>query len=182
MPPYVIAFHGRPGRPGILRRDMGDPPWVDQYFAGHDIDAAANEIDRHCRVILVGYSFGGDLIARLTHRCSNVVGAVLYESPLLEPMLPRGHFPVCMVWNDRGRRHWPASQRSCLAWDLPERIFVPMNGRGGHVRMTWRWPFVGHAWDQSLNGQVETFIQFCRLGDIASVGVHVHGLAKSEAK
>lgn len=156
----VIAFHGHPGSADLLRRDMGDPEWVDVFFEGHDLDEAVELVNSEDKVILVGYSFGGDLIACMTCHCRNIVGAVLYESPLLKPVIPKGNFPVCMIWNRFGRQSWPASVRSSQAWCKQGRPFVDLEGRGGHVRFTWRWPFLGHAWDQRLNSEIERFVQY----------------------
>lgn len=161
MRPYTIAFHGRGGTPAMLRRDMGAPYWVDHYHRGLNLQQAAKLCAGHGRVFLVGYSAGGELVAKLTHCLANICGAVVYEAPLREPLVPSGTFPVCMVWNSRGRLGWPAGQRAAQLWDDPARVFVPMQGTGGHVRLSWRPPFISHAWDQKLNAELAKFYDYC---------------------
>lgn len=158
----VIAFHGKPGGAAMLRRDMGDPDWVDHYFSGHDLVDAYSLVESNQGSILVGYSYGGDLIGRLTNVCTTIIGAVLYEAPLFEPTIPLDDFPVLQVWNRYGRESWGDSQRAKKFWDGPFREVVEMRGRGFHVRLTWRWPFLGHAWDRDLNGEIKKFVSYCR--------------------
>lgn len=142
-----------------LQRDMGDPPWVDAYV---DYRSPFEEdMARQDAVCLVGYSRGGSVIGRLSLTLPNIVGAVLYESPLFGVDEPGGTFPVMIIWNSHS-----APRRTIEAWDALQRWRSRgrqvrlLSGRGRHIKPVWR-PrtlFVGHGWDVSLNDTIGEWV------------------------
>ncbi|MEM9369275.1 MAG: hypothetical protein AAGD07_25115, partial [Planctomycetota bacterium] len=133
----VVAFHGDFASPDMLRRDAGDPVWIDHFFDGHDIDEAIDFCGKFRQVVLVGYSRGGDVVAAVSQRMSHIVAAVLYESPA--NYVPVGRFPAMLIWNDRGRRRTRAAQESNEKWKR-NRETTELSGSGRHSRLIWGWP------------------------------------------
>lgn len=156
----TYAFHGDFASHDDLQKDMGDPPWVDEY-----VDYRTDfeyQIARQDAVCLVGYSRGGSVIGQLSLSLKNIVGAVLYESPLFGIDQPGGAFPVLIIWNDRSRR-----RRSIEAWDTlcrwraGGRSVTMLQGSGRHTKLVRRpsTMFIGHGWDTSLNSTVEAWVR-----------------------
>lgn len=156
----VIAFHGKPGRAYILKRDMDNPPWVSTYFAGHNVEAAEELVHSTESPVLVGYSYGGQVIADLSNKCKNIIGVVLYEAPLYGPCNP--YMPVMQIWNNKGRRHWPAARRSRNLWSCAE-TYMEFVVPGKHIRFTSSWPFLGHDWNTDVNDLISVFLEHCKL-------------------
>ena len=155
----TFALHGDLASPADLRRDMGDPEWVDAYPDWkRGLAPLLLELDVHEWINLVGYSSGGSMISALTWRLDNIRCAVLYEAPNLQPIIPGGNFPVLMIWNDRGRVRWPESIDTYWDWRVNHPVDV-FGGRGRHIAFSWRPPFLRHGWDQSLNDRIAAWIQ-----------------------
>lgn len=183
----VIAFHGWGATPSDLRQDMGDPSWVDHYwpyeygrrsiFEGDDtagdmssVAWEAGSLMRHSvtdeqhrkllsyrRLVLVGYSLGGSLIGELSLGLPNLVGAIVYESPLLGTVSPGGRFPVCIVWNAGSRKAGTREAlRATQAWKAGGRSVLEFEGSGGHTRYVDRRSTFNkaHNWNQSLNARL----------------------------
>ena len=160
----VIALHGDYAKPADLRRDMGDPDWVDWYPAGHDAVNIRNLINssgwQNEPLVLMGYSKGGSVVGDLSHILDNIVGAVLYESPLMSPEDPGGTFPVLWIRNN----YQPAVGRAFELWQTycawaENHPITKMTGQGRHIRWRFGWPPFGHNWDNSLNGHIERFVK-----------------------
>lgn len=160
----VFALHGGYLGPEDLRRDMGDPRWVDHYLDGHDPVFCESQIRQWIipgeKIVLLGYSFGGSVIGHLSQRFQNTIrSAVLYESPLIGTNTTGGKFPVLWIRNmylaTRFREaefDWTRS-----AWQRTHRMTYRF-GSGKHVKPRWGWPPFGHAWDRSLNSFIENWI------------------------
>ena len=161
---HVVAFHGSGARPHHLRTDMGDPGWVDEY-AEYDRRAPKNypaDLRRHQDLVLVGYSKGGYEIGKLSLRLDNIRAAVLYESPLLDIDKPGGEFPVLIIWNQQSRRINTDEAISTYGkWESGGRRADYRFGNGGHTSWTRRLRtlFRKHAWDQTLNPGIESWIK-----------------------
>lgn len=158
-PCRVIAFHGGYLSPESMRRDMGDPAWVDQYLPSADAAAIAEVLPTDRPLILIGYSLGGSLIGHLSNRMSNIVGAVLYESALIGIDSVAGSFPVLWIRNryksTRRREREFADTRA--AWKKG-RQFDEVTGTGRHVSWRFGWPPIAHAWDRTLNPLIAEWI------------------------
>lgn len=157
----TIAFHGDFANGKILRRDMGDPEWVDLYYEGHDLPLATRVCSAFDTVVLVAYSFGGSLIGHLSHVLTNIAAVVLYESPLMGIDEPAGQFPVLWVRNDykSTRRREKEFAATLVAWQADHNV-DKMTGNGRHVRFACGWPPIGHAWDRSLNSSIRDWMKY----------------------
>ena len=158
----VIAVHGDFATGEQLRYDMGDPPWVDHYITAKTFDRFAAQVPQQ-DVVLIGYSRGAEWVREVTnfYWCSRVIrirGVVGYE-PLAEGNFVAVHtIPRLLIHNHRGRAAWTRlGEVSLNRWRGPNT--TELQGKGFHVRLKTRPPFIGHAWDQSLNPQVEKWIQ-----------------------
>lgn len=155
----VVALHGDFASGDLLRRDMGDPSWVNRFptwRSRSDIELPAGE-----PTVLIGYSSGADMVRRLLAESvfsgrRNVVAAIGYEPLTTEP-LPVTSVPLLVIGNRLGRWRWtPAGRLYRQRWiDAGAAV---MTGRGTHVRATFAWPPVAHAWDQSLNEAIRSWI------------------------
>lgn len=169
----VIAFHGKPfpwakdlDLSKILERDMGYPSFVDLYFPGFDLTSAARLCRKADFVYLIGYSYGGAMIAGLTHRLGNIVGATVYESPVLEdeglvPALPTAgdanDFPVMQIWNRKIRRPNQANRsKHCWAFNRSNNEMVQTDAKGH-----FRWFPPAHNWDTGVNAHIARHIDGC---------------------
>jgi hypothetical protein len=171
----TYAFHGDFASATDLQQDMGDPPWVDAYVDYRS--DFASDIAQQDAACLVGYSRGGSIIGRLSLSLTNIVGAVLYESPLFNVDEPGGDFPVLIIWNRHSRRRrsieaWDALQR----WKASGRSVTMLEGAGTHIKLVGRPStlFLGHGWDVSLNDKIGTWVRSLstvRPGTIVSVDV-----------
>jgi pimeloyl-ACP methyl ester carboxylesterase len=165
---HAIALHGDGGTPEMLRRDMGDPTWVTEYFNGRKwkyIDEsieklASTIIKRATKVALVGYSRGGMVATQLSlmPQVSRYIACgVLYEAPPNKNGCSR-LFPVLHVWNDRGaiRRLHRVDDvvESIRMWTIDEPCSM-LIGSGNHMSVNPP----GHEWDKSLNSRIEAWIQ-----------------------
>ena len=182
----TIAFHGSKVLPwlsdetvaGWLERDM-QVDWVDEYFVGHDVPAAAERIlelqDGQQTINLFGYSEGGKMIGELTHELLAQAGtlglkvinsACVYEGYLTRPPAYEAKFPVLFIRNDRGRGRWYGRQtmeQSVYWWSL-RRQFQLAWGVGRHMRFN---P-IGHGYDRALSGEIKRWFD---------TGVYMYGLA-----
>lgn len=167
----VIALHGAFGNGRMLQEDCGDPSWIDYYHDYHSLGELIQFTSRFSAVIVVGFSLGGSRIGSLTHYAKNIVGAVLYESPLLRTDTvgtASGNFPAMIIRNDQGK--WMESSRDAAEWEDTVRQWNatgrPVEYLEGHGRHTKRvprswfpwWSRLGHGWDVSLNDQIGHFI------------------------
>lgn len=159
----TIAFHGGYLSPESMRRDMGDPAWVDHYLSNFAPSVAADVLQQAWSrdpLILIGYSIGGSLIGHLSNRMSNIVGAVLYESALIGIDSVAGSFPV--LWIRNRYKSTPRREREFAdtraAW-RKNREFDEITGRGKHIYWRCGWPPFGHAWDQTLNRFIEQWLR-----------------------
>lgn len=162
----TVAFHGQYASPEILQRDMGDPDWVD-WYAQVPYDTTSREfladmLWDYDRLILIGYSLGGSLIGHLTAEIptSKIVGAVLYESPLLNTDHVYGSFPVLWIRNKykttpRREQEFETTLDTWAEQHSIDRMF----GTGRHMKFVWDWPPIAHAWDQSLNPYIAQWIK-----------------------
>ena len=84
-----------------LCRDMGNPDWVDYYLDRDHPCELATRIESIAEgpIVLIGYSIGGSLIGHLSLLLGNIVGAVVYESPLIGVDHVGGNFPVLWIEN-----------------------------------------------------------------------------------
>ena len=150
----VVAFHGQGSSPARMRYDCGDPDWITRYADWQDW--------RHRELIgtpfiAVGYSLGGDHIAQLTRYPSVVKlrGIIVYESPILYADPAPVDCPVVSIWNaykPRTRHRRRIKAHSIKAWDQASENTTHMVGRyRRHTKWIPRYPFIGQAWDQSLN-------------------------------
>lgn len=168
MLPTVIAFHGSilPFMNGakMLRRDMGDPEFVDHYFQGNDVEKAIRFCSQFERVFLIGYSKGGSTIGTLTHYLckTRIAGAVLYESPLLEvssipTSLPSDDFPVWSLWNASSSRKDSREGRDTVyQWERNRSKFTYIPGLHGKGHLQWFPP--AHSWDKGINKHIQDWI------------------------
>jgi len=165
----VIAIHGGPdllASPGMLKRDMGSPSWVDVYWDGHDPEEIAEYISLTLEpVILIGYSKAGEVISQVTHlvELSRIAASVLYEAPPIRtspdfypevfPEEGLVNFPVLQLWNDRGvyfsrcERRRRIARQSFELWSRGRRIvhqWEPYRGR--HTKRFLGILPMGHAW------------------------------------
>jgi hypothetical protein len=166
----VVALHGDGGSGELLRRDMGNPSWVDLYP-----DWKRNSIDhlRHVdRLIVIGYSSGGSMAGHLTVEhddhgervpaFENIAASVLYESPLIGIDDVGGDFPALMIWNNRGaskrwfRKREAADTQAAWAKNHPLEVW---EGNGRHWEFTHDWPPFRHGWDRSLNNRIRDWIK-----------------------
>ena len=157
----TIAFHGGYLSPEDLRRDMGDPDWVDEYLPSdyRKVINSGRLIASRGPIVLVGYSIGGSLIGHLSRVLPNIIGAVLYESALIGIDKVAGSFPVLWIRNryesTKRREHEFDSTRA--AWSVG-REMADMRGEGRHVTWRWGWPPFAHAWDTQLNPMIQSWI------------------------
>jgi len=145
-----------------LRRDMGDPDWVDHYLdRAHPWDLAVKiESITDGPIVLIGYSVGGSLIGHMSLLLGNIVGVVVYESPLIGVERVGGDFPVLWIENDYKStwRREAESLEAFLKWFESHSTEV-MVGEGRHVRLRFGWPPFGHAWDVRLNTRIAGFVR-----------------------
>jgi len=161
LKPTVFALHGGGLSAAAMRRDMGDPPWVDCYVEGDDMSEVLASVG--IDIVLIGYSLGGSRIGELSQLLpSDIVGAVLYESPLLGLQSTGGNFPVLWI-----RNQYRSTEKREREFSRAERIWSSTHpiqrelGEGRHVRWRFGWPPFGHAWDRSLNPVIADFIFHC---------------------
>ena len=168
----VIAFHGQGARGSRLKEDMGCPSWVDWYPDWQRDYRGAKHfssvcIDRGLRnLVLIGYSLGGDFIARLTwEQVSDFVSCIIvYESPLKHVEHPRPiGCPVMVIWNNykpRTSRRRQEKADVIASWNMrflnTENIIASL---GSHMVKSRRRPFLRHAWDRSLNPRIEEWVK-----------------------
>lgn len=160
----IIALHGDYATAEMLRRDVGDlRNSIDLFFDARGwlrFDAQYDKLLSVVKMlpsapILIGYSRGGSVIARLSCEIE-IAAAVLYESPIIDSGGVGGSFPCLMIWNDKGEKYGRRSdeaEHSEAIWKESHPV-TKLQGKGGHMR---RRP-LGHAWDTSLNGQVRKWI------------------------
>lgn len=162
----VVGFHGDFaavfGNGGDkLRRDAGNPQWLGYCpnWKRHKRRGTTNlllESLRFAPFIGVGFSKGGSFTAELTHYLGNMVGAVLYESPMLTVDAPRCNFPVLWIQNRnslyKNTREMEDTKRQ---WASRASSFTELWGNGRHMR----WFPPGHGWDRSLNPLIHSWIK-----------------------
>ena len=176
----VIALHGDFAQPGHLEQDAGYPMFIDEYVTYYNRRKSdermaaelAPALAIYKRLILVGYSRGGSIIGHLTHKLTNIAGAVLYESPLFGIDRVAGSFPALLIWNSNGAFHGkrPGAKRhqealaTIEAWVAGGRNVTHMVGQGKHTKWVHRpstlW--VGHGWDTKLNPAIGQWVSRVR--------------------
>jgi hypothetical protein len=157
--PYIVAFHGDTATGKMLREDMGNPMWVDEYWDGPRTHAgvlrAADYLSCFDCVALVAYSSGGSFAAKLSCQLTNIACAVLCESPIRGPTIPCGNFDVLSLWNGEHGRYDSDEARNTIAdWRRNHVVQVEFTNIVGHMRREWwRWPrrTLRHNWDRSMN-------------------------------
>lgn len=162
--PEVIALHGDYANSARMLKDMGDPPWVTEYFdAGgwrdyqESLDVLKHMIYAYHKVILVGYSRGGQAICDLSRGYSeHILAAVLYESPVSGDC--GGDFPVLMIWNNKGalKRRTNQAVLSMEEWTQDRKVEL-LIGKGRHVQRDEDRE-LSHAWDTDLNDRIGDWI------------------------
>lgn len=163
----VIALHGDFANGRMFAWDIGirnteNVRWRYPDWKRESRENLISILSCFPNLVLVGYSRGGDKIAKLSHQLSNIRGAVLYESPILparNQIKPSGDFPVLWIENDEGmatksRRKKKIMSRSKHLWAL-NRSMTCLTGVGKHVKVN---P-LGHGWDQALNQQILEWIE-----------------------
>lgn len=161
----IIALPGDMSKNSMLKNDMG-VDWVDHYWQANGWESPHKEYQKLIdfispldSVILVGFSRGGSMIAKLSNELTNIKAAVLYESPMVDSTTVGGNFPVLMIWNNEGRlvdglpRSRFKATYSIYAWAKDHPMTFLM-GDGGHVKTN---P-LGHDWDKSLNTKIKNWI------------------------
>jgi pimeloyl-ACP methyl ester carboxylesterase len=152
MKPTVIAFHGQGGSGQWLREDCCEFYLIDYYFDGFNVAEAIRFCDQFDRLILVGYSRGGQLAAKVAIVLKDkMAGIMLYESkPLKGFGKVTGDYPALIVWNDQGRGDSAAGRRTDSQWST--HPFQRRIASGKHLkRVPGRRPAVGHGWDCASN-------------------------------
>lgn len=161
----TIAFHGDFSSAENFKRDAGIPEWTYWDWKDYSIRSISNLLDEPC--VLVGYSRGGALIGQLSNFSENIIGAVLYESPIIPVKemsndFVSGDFPVLWIENDNGRR-WQSNrfyremEDSKLKWSVGRELSW-VTGSGRHTKFVWGWPPIGHGWDQGLNVLIKNWL------------------------
>lgn len=166
----AVAFHGDFAKAHHLQHDMGDPPWVDRYVqhqgrGRRDLPDGVimNSIPAAGRLVLLGFSDGGDTVARLSqYLYHRILCAIVYESPVKSIRRPAGNFPVLMLWNEgSNRRYSEAASIARARWTAnPDRVVAEEMGEGGHTKFVrrpstwWR----GHGWDVGLNPLIVSWV------------------------
>lgn len=166
----VIAIHGDFARGTTLKRDMGDPEWVDYYpniRCRRYVDLENFIIKINKPHILIGYSSGADHIAKYINAryvCTSLpktMGVIVYE-PMCTVDDIYCECPSIQIWNDKGYLHnrkAKAAKLSSETWSRASALF--MEGKGRHFFRS-NYPFFGHCWDQSLNPTLERFVNIWR--------------------
>lgn len=163
----TIALHGDFATAEMLQRDVGDlASLVDCFFAAGGWVRFEHQVNKLLRLIselqeppiLIGYSRGGSVIAKISELIE-IKAVVVYESPVLDSDGVGGDFPVLMVWNDCGAKFGRSAIRRGQAkisqeiWSATHPV-KEIRGSGTHMR--FRPP--GHGWDVSLNDQIREFL------------------------
>lgn len=170
-PTTVVAFHGSPGTPSMFCADMGDfARQVDEFPKWQGVTQAFDHLLRKHQVILIGFSKGGERATQLANLLPNVVGVVLYESPLprvtmsCDPEQPvTATCPALLLWNRNGRQNWDRCYELSKAWaNRAEGDTTTLYGQGRHTRWEWKWPPLRHNWDQQLNFKIGVFLEYCK--------------------
>jgi hypothetical protein len=161
----TIAFHGDFSSAENFKRDTGIPEWTYWDWTKYSLRSISNLLDEPC--VLVGYSRGGALIGQLSNFNDNIVGAVLYESPIIPVKeLSRdyvgGDFPILWIENMNGRRwrrkrFYDEMEDSKQKWSF-DREVIEVIGMGRHTKFVWGWPPIGHGWDQELNVLIRNWV------------------------
>lgn len=171
---YTIALHGDLATGDMLRRDMGDPCWVDEYFDGQwgpgRFDRSVRELSSKIQGVgpcaLVGYSRGASVIARLSIGpvAELIRAAVVYEGPVIDSASCGGCFPVLMIWNDDGAvaNRTKAAAASIIKWRVGRRLEI-IEGHGKHVEKDEDGKHC-HGWDKSLNVEIRDWLRL-KLGE-----------------
>ena len=168
----VVAFHGDFANGEMLREDMGDPDWVDWYVDHQGRgrrDLPDEEIIEELPsgpLVCVGYSDGGDTVARLSTLIpERFVAAVVYEAPVVSVPAPGGDFPVLSLWNYGSRKaQSELADEAVRKWAYGRRDFSIHFGKGRHTKWVWRNPWwlgrrLGHGWDLELNPYIHRWIR-----------------------
>lgn len=173
----VFAIHGDFGA-NRLRRDMGDPDFVDYYlnWSRKDKRSNFNELKNiisspkfETPFVFIGYSYGGEVINQLMNRYfirKNTVGIIQYESPLFSvpPTKLMKHIGVMQIWNNytpRSRVRARNKQVSKYFWLNRSglSVFKITGYTKGHVKFYKTPPFIGHGWDTSINPIIKTWLK-----------------------
>lgn len=163
----TIALHGDFATAEMLQRDVGDlASSIDGFFAAGGWVRFEHQFNKLLRLIselqeppiLIGYSRGGSVIARLSELIE-IKAAILYESPVLDSDGVGGTFPVLMLWNDCGVKFGRSAIRRGQA-KISQEIWSATHPvkelRGSGTHMGFRPP--RHGWDVILNDQIREFL------------------------
>lgn len=116
------------------------------------------------RVILIGYSLGGEPLQKFSG-IKNVIAFVAYEAPLFDlSKRPYGEAPCLFIRNQFGRgtvnrRRAAIMERSKELWKK-DRPFTEMEGNGFHIKFGSRPPYIRHGWDVELNSSIESWMNY----------------------
>ena len=157
----VIAIHGDFATGEQLRYDMGDPPWVDHYATAKTFSQFVAQVP-YGDVVLVGYSRGAEWIRQFANAygfgaITRIRGMVGYEPLALGEFVLARSVPRLLIYNSRGRGAWTRLGASSIEkWRGPGT--TELAGRGFHIRVKMQPPFIGHAWDKSINPEIQRWL------------------------
>lgn len=164
----AIAVHGDYANGDILKRDIG-VDWIDYYPSCKSSNELKVKIFNYLErgdkfsdknhAICLGFSRGAEWIRQIMEEEINlddkmIISAVAYE-PLALRKVPKGK--NLLITNSLGRALWTRLGKKSRDYWL-ESGANHIIGFGFHIKFTFRLPFIGHAWDQSLNTQIKEFV------------------------
>jgi len=171
---YTIAYHGDGATPQKLAKDIGPDIKINHYWPNLNKQQALNWLIEHPTLApfnLIGYSRGGYIITHITQTHHHLINAaILYEIPVLEYNQAPGTYPVLMIWNksknqNKDRKNTPEGQKTIKVWSQTHPI-TNLEGKGGHTRYQYWPPSIRHNWDQTLNQQINHWLETVNLQNI----------------
>ena len=160
----TLAFHGDFASGEMLREDAGNPDFIDEYpdwtrKDRRNISGMSKMIGLACEspVVLIGYSRGGQIAARIAAVNRRIKGLVLYEAPLTTSdiaALPRRVAVTYIRSIVRSTLPWRNRRKAKIIEGLRELPdFTLMDSSLPHVHK------LRHGWDQNLNGDIATWLR-----------------------
>lgn len=145
----TAALHGDFATPKMLQRDMGDPRWIDLYIERQSVESMASLCSAWGVKNLVGYSRGGYLACKIAELIP-IKTLVLYESPMFDAQPQVLNAVVVFNSVPRRRKRRSREMSRVLRYFSGHMTFFH-GAKKRHLEAKPYWPFLGHAWDQSLN-------------------------------